>query len=454
MEVQRAGFERLIVIVYRYQWHCSYCTIWTHNVKLFVIAKRPPWPIHYGDRLHCYQLLQRLARRHEVLLVAQKPSEVSDWAFDFECRVARDGRLFEDQPDLAAEGYVADRIDRYFGIDMGFARDVVKLASEWQPDVVLGMNYHSLPVLARIKGVPTICDLLDDETLHALLELLHSRSTGKLDGLKCVLATALFQRRYIRQVDAVTVLSETDRRFCRLHTGHRLIRCIPHGVDCDHYAPQEDPEDENRLIFWGSLSFGPNIGAIRFFAEKVWPILRRQRPDLRWTVAGRGESPQLERYRSLPGVDWVGYVEDLRPLIAQSAVVVVPMLSGAGIKNKIMEAWAMGKAVVCTSRALGSLPGRHAENVWIANTAKKTARAVLTLANDRRLRARIGESARRTAVKHCSWDRAAADLEQLCLDLTLKLPLRYDVELASAAVPATARRQAEGKKGVPSKHGA
>ncbi|MCH8913810.1 MAG: glycosyltransferase, partial [Planctomycetes bacterium] len=190
-------------------------------MKLLVIAKRPPWPIHYGDRLHCYELVQRLAQRHEVLLVAQKPSEVSDWAFDFECRVARDGRLFEDQPDLAAEGFVADRIDRYFGIDMGFARDVVKLVGEWQPDVVIGMNYHSLPALARIKGVPTICDLLDDETLHALLELRHSRSTGKLDRLKCVLATALFQRRYIRQVDAVTVPPETDRRLCRLPTGHR-----------------------------------------------------------------------------------------------------------------------------------------------------------------------------------------------------------------------------------------
>jgi glycosyltransferase involved in cell wall biosynthesis len=128
------------------------------------------------------------------------------------------------------------------------------------------------------------------------------------------------------------------------------------------------------------------------------------------------------------------------------------MLSGAGIKNKIMEAWAMGKTVVCTPRALGSLPGRHAENVWIANTAKKTARAVLTLANDRSLRVRIGESARRTAVEHCSWDRAAADLEQLCLDLTLKQPLRYDVELASASAPA--RRQPDGKKGVPGKHNA
>ena len=105
-----------------------------------------------------------------------------------------------------------------------------------------------------------------------------------------------------------------------------------------------------------------------------------------------------------------------------------------------------------------SLPGRHAENVWIANTAKNTARAVLTLANDQPLRARIGESARRTAVEHCSSDRAAADLALLYLDLARKQPLRYDAELASALPSARAsapvRRQAQGKKGVSSKHGA
>ncbi len=404
-------------------------------MKILILAQRPPWPIHYGDRLHCYEVVRRLARRHEVLLVAQKPSEATELPFDFHCWVAENGRLYDDDVDLAAEGFVADRIDRYFGIDMTFARNVVKFVGEWQPHVVVGMNYHSLPVLARIKHVPTICDLLDDEALHALLEFLHGRAAGKWASFKCTVATLLFQRRYIRQVDAVTVLSEADRRFCRLHTGHRRIRCIPHGVDCEYYAPLAGPEDENRIIFWGSLGFGPNIGAIQFFADKVWPAVRKEKPNMRWTIAGRGDSGCLERIKRLPGVDWVGYVDDLRPLIAEAAVAVVPMLSGAGIKNKIMEAWAMGKAVLCTPRALGSLPGQHGENVWVAKSPRELTRGLLTLAENRELRSQIGRLARRTALEQCSWDRAAQELERLCLELVTEQPLRYDVDLGPAPAP-------------------
>ena len=423
-------------------------------MKILVIAKRLPWPICHGDRLHCYELVRRLARQHEVLLIAQTSDDgqvdqgaagfsLRDRAkgdvaqppnppFDFHCWTARNGRLYDDAFDPTTDGFVPGRVDRYFGIDLAFAHDVVRFVDEWRPHVVVGMNYHILPILARIKNVPTICDLLDDEALHALLELLHGRADTKWNSLKCTLATLLFQRRYIRQVDAVTVLSEADRRFCRLHTGHPHIHCIPHGVDCDYYAPLQLPEDENRIIFWGSLGFGPNIGAIEFFAEKVWPVIRKHRPNMRWTIAGRGHSPRLARFARLPGVDWLGFVDDLRPLIAEAAVVVVPMLSGAGIKNKVMQAWAMGKTVLCTPRALGSLPGRHGENVWLAKSAKELSKGLLMLAGDRELRGRIGRSARQTAMKHCSWERAALELQRLCREVVLRQPIRYDVELGQA----------------------
>ena len=75
----------------------------------------------------------------------------------------------------------------------------------------------------------------------------------------------------------------------------------------------------------------------------------------------------------------------------------------------------MGKAVLCTPRALGSLPGKHAENAWIAKSPKKLARGLSRLIDDSRLRRRIGRVARRTPVKECSWDRAALEFEKLCI---------------------------------------
>ena len=113
----------------------------------------------------------------------------------------------------------------------------------------------------------------------------------------------------------------------------------------------------------------------------------------------------------------MGRVDDIRPHVARAAAAIVPMVSGAGIKNKILEAWAMSKPVVCTPKALGSLPGVHQENVWLARSPRAFADGVIHLLGNRGHRERIGCSARQTAIHHCSWDRAAAELEQLCLDL-------------------------------------
>ena len=200
-------------------------------MRILVITKRPPWPIHHGDRLHCYELVRRLARRHEILLVAQQPAEDGQLPPDFRCWVARDGRLYDDQLGPTPVPFQPSRIDRYFGIDPAFAMDVDRFVGDWRPNVVIGMNYLMLPVLARLTAVPTVCDLLDDEAFRALLEFASKRVRSRWETLKCFAATLLFQRRHIRRVSAVTVLSQADRRFCRLHTGHPDVRCIPHGVD-------------------------------------------------------------------------------------------------------------------------------------------------------------------------------------------------------------------------------
>lgn len=385
-------------------------------MKILVIRNEPPWPLCYGGRLHAYELCRRLAERHELLLVAERECGVPEPPLPFACRVARQGRLLNEtttRPEIPPLG----RVEHYFGIDPVFTREVVAFARHYRPDVVIGMNYQSLAYLSRITGVPTICDLQDDETLHRVRELFHGRATSKWQDLKSLAAIWLFQRRLIPRVTAVTVLSQIDARFCRAHTHHPRIECIPHGVDCDHYQPVQKDEPDDRIIFWGSLTFGPNISAILFFAERVWPRVLHQRPQARWSIIGRGDSPLLAPVRKLPGVDFLGFVEDLRPHVAQASVAIVPMVSGAGIKNKIMEAWALAMPLVCTPRALGDLPGVHGRNVWIAKSARAFADGVLTLMANRSLRRQMGAAGRQTALSHCSWDRAAQSLEALCLNL-------------------------------------
>lgn len=388
-------------------------------MRLLVATSDVPWPLCYGGRLHAFELCKRLARRHTLRVISERGGPGPETGFPFECIAAGqpDGGLC---PANAPHPTAGGRVERFFGIDPAFGAELTAEVERWRPDVVVGMGYRLLAPLAGLREVPTVCDLGDDEALHRLLELWRGRLSDKWTDLKTLVATLLYQRRCIRRVSAVTVLSEADQRFCRWHTGHPRIECIPHGVDCDHYAPGASPEEPERIIFWGGLTFGPNVSAILHFAERVWPAVIRRRPGLRWSIVGWGWSPPLDRLRGVPGIEFVGRVDDIRPHVRSAAVAVVPMVSGAGIKNKILEAWAMARPVLCTPRALGTLPGVHGENVWLAQSPRKLAEGLLALLDDPSLRRRLGDAARRTAVNRCSWERAAGRLERLCTMLALR----------------------------------
>lgn len=321
-------------------------------------------------------------------------------------------------------------MERYFGVDPAFTRLLREQVRAWRPDVVVGMGYLSLAHLARLGGVPVIGDLLDDEVLHRRRELAAGPWRRKLSDAKCLLASWLYQRRFVPFMDAISVVSEADADACRRYSRPRKVVCIPHGVDCEHYRPTGEAEDADRIVFWGGLEFGPNISAVLYFADRVWPGLKRNRPALRWSIVGHGCPPELERVRRLAGVEFTGFVKDIRPHVGSAAVAVVPMISGAGIKNKIMEAWALGKPVLCTPTALGSLPGVHGRNVWIARRPAELAEGLSRLLESPELRRRLGAAGRRTAIEECSWDRAAEALETLCEEVTAgratprRLPVR------------------------------
>ncbi len=389
-------------------------------MKILVIRNQIPWPLHHGGRLHCFELCRRLAQRHELTLIAQKRDSTDEVTLPFHCVMAGDDRLLDDPTDLNGDKFIADRWEQYFGISMAFTRDIVRLARQWHPDIVIGMNFQSLAYLAKLPEFPTVYDPLDDEVLFQILETLHGRTKSRWSDLKGLFATLAFVRGRIRRVDAVSVVSHRDEQFCRLYSRHPHIETIENGVDSEYYAPVHEPTDEQRIVFWGNLDFAPNISAIEFFADRVWPKVRQQRPGLRWVILGGGSSPRLERIRSTPGIEWMGFVEDIRPHVAKSSVVVIPMQTGAGIKNKLMEAWAMGKPVLCTPRALGDLPGVHGENVWLAKSPSQLSDGLLRLLEDQELRARLGMVGRKTAVEHCSWDRAARRLENLCHQVIIR----------------------------------
>jgi polysaccharide biosynthesis protein PslH len=182
-----------------------------------------------------------------------------------------------------------------------------------------------------------------------------------------------------------------------------LVHVIPNGVDLEYFAPQTVTE-ELGCVFVGALDYKPNVAGAAWFCRNVWPELFRRRPQARCRLVGRRPTSAVMALGSIPGVEIVGQVPDVRPYQASASVVIAPLQIARGIQNKVLEAMAMAKPVVASPQAFAGLAARAEEHLLSASDPAEWIARVERLWNDPDLRHRLGAAARAFVQHHHCWD--------------------------------------------------
>lgn len=261
--------------------------------------------------------------------------------------------------------------------------------------------------------VPVVADLVDDMVLTSRRALLATKGfSARLRQLKYLSLYYRFERYVMRRAAVCVVVSEEDAESFRRVSPTVPVSVVQNGVDLDYFAPSDRLQIPGRLVFEGSMAFGPNqLAAIHLVAE-VMPLVWAQRPDATVTLVGRDPSAEILALRS-DRVQVTGSVPDVRPYVQEAEVFVCPLLSGAGIKNKLLQAWAMGKSIVATSFSVGGLAARDGENILVRDGAAAFSAAVLALLQDHSYCSRLGAAGRRTVERDSSWAAKAADFANI-----------------------------------------
>jgi glycosyltransferase involved in cell wall biosynthesis len=215
-----------------------------------------------------------------------------------------------------------------------------------------------------------------------------------------------------RDADGVYLCSATDEQRLRDQIPKMRTAVIPNGADVDFYQPRptDPPPDGRTVVFFGLLSYAPNVDGVIHFVQDIWPRIAAAHPQARCKIIGGQPPPSLLALAG-PRVELAGFVPDLRPHLAAATAVVVPLRFGGGTRLKIVEAMAMGKAIVSTTlgaEGIEAVPGR---NILIEDNPAAFADAVNRLVAEPDLAARIGQSARELAVERYAWSGAARALE-------------------------------------------
>lgn len=213
------------------------------------------------------------------------------------------------------------------------------------------------------------------------------------------------EREWLPRFDAVLVPSEEDRSRIR----HARVYVYPNALPA---VAAPAASEENCIVFSGNLEYHPNVEAVRWFREKIWPRVRERDPQLEWRLIGRNPEAVKWLVRDDPRIRCTGAVENAVEEIARAKVCVVPLLSGSGTRFKILEAWAAGRAVVSTTLGAEGLEARDGRELTLADSPEKFAESIALLLSDAGMRRSLGEAGRALYLEKFTWEAAWRTLEQ------------------------------------------
>jgi len=222
-----------------------------------------------------------------------------------------------------------------------------------------------------------------------------------------------FERKYGTVFEYHTVCSEEDCNNLKAICPEAQVVVVPNGVDTEFFQPSGVPVKPDTLVHAGGTNWFPNRDGLLYFMKEIWPILKKKMPSLEFIGIGKQVDPELaafsERDRTFR---LVGFVDDIRPYVAEAAVYVVPLRVGGGTRLKILDAMAMGKAIVSTSIGAEGIKCVHGQDIMLADTPQDFADRIGELLNNAAKRREMGENARNKAVGMYSWKLIAPVLER------------------------------------------
>ncbi len=212
-----------------------------------------------------------------------------------------------------------------------------------------------------------------------------------------------FEEEHFALFDGIVAVTDGDRGLIDRMGGRRNTVVVENGVDLAHFEPMTVSR-KNCAVFTASMDAFVNVDAALYYANAVFPLVRRLDLTMEFHVVGRSPLEKVQKLAAREGIVVTGTVPDVRPYVARSAVSVVPVRAGGGSRLKILEAMAMGIPVVSTSIGAEGLQVCHGENIILADDARGFAEWVVRCARDQDLRERLIANGQKLVRARYGWD--------------------------------------------------
>jgi len=287
------------------------------------------------------------------------------------------------------------------------------LMSDNKFDAVYAHLFRMAPYAQNLKNVTRVLDLCDAVSQHLKRTVKFKRSLLWPVYLLEWWKVNRYEKSIIKKFDKVMMISGQDKEAVVNGCAHN-IEIIQNGVDYEYFQPVlSDNHRIKRIAFLGYLSTFYNLDAVLYFYYKILPIVKRQIPDVKFSVIGANCPDKLRRLEKVNGVEIVDEPYDIRPFLDRSSVFVCPLRVGSGLQNKILEAMAMGLPVVTTNIGYAGIKARNTSGIIVEDEPEEFAQRVIELLLEERLRGEFSQKARAFIETNYNWEDAVTKVESL-----------------------------------------
>jgi glycosyltransferase involved in cell wall biosynthesis len=401
-------------------------------MKVLFVTPYLPSPPRFGGQRRMHGLMEELARHHEVSVLSlvnpnEDPNESERVTREY-CRrvvtvpnhdfgaLGSRKRLLQIRSLFASHSY-EHRISQTRAMQTALNR----LLNEVPFDVVQ-VEFSNLA--AYDFGAAKGCLCLDQHNIE--YDVLRRTAGADVGTVRRVYNAIdwrkirIEERRAWKRFHGCVLTSVRDEELLLREVPGARTAVVPNGVDVDSFTPMADVAPEpDTVLFLGAINYFPNTEGLLFFLREAWPTLKTLRPAARLRIVGPKPPPIIATWPD-PSVEVVGYVDDVRPHIARASAIVVPLRIGGGTRLKVLEAMALGKAVVSTTLGAEGIDVTHERDILLADEGAALAEQIARVLSDEGLRQRMGEFARKLAVDRYSWRSAAERLARFYVELGAK----------------------------------
>jgi len=373
-------------------------------LKILWLSHNVPYPPVRGVLMRNYNLIREVARRHKIYLVALNQKSLLPTADLVE-------KSRETLEQICERVYVFDlpsdrsAYSRYWYFAPAAAGKIAELVHEIPFDVV---HFDTIGLCPYLSFTGEAASFLNHHNIES--DMMRRRGLNERNLAKKIYfrVEAVKLRRYERKMAqefrANLVVSELDRTRLGSIAADPTMIVIANGTDTEYFRPSGSKPVPQRLVFFGGMDWYPNRKAVLCFFDRIWQPLKRKFPEVSFTLIGRDPPASIcELARNDPNIRILGFVDDIRPHVAEAEVFVCPISDGGGTRIKILDAMAMDKAIVSTTMAMEGIDARHGEHFLAADNRQEFVDGIARLFEHSSLRETIGKNARDFAERNYSW---------------------------------------------------